>query len=255
MSETPVPQIVAHRGYMQHFPENTWAALEAALAAGACWLEFDVQMCADGRFLLLHDADFQRTADRAQSVFDRSADELQGISVHEPKRFGERFAVLSAPLLETVLQRLADYPDCRAMVEIKHESLLHWGVPAVMERLLSTLAPHQARCVLISYREDALHYAAQHSDIRIGWVLRSYDDAHRQRAETLKPQFLICNQDKIAPTQSLWSGAWQWMLYDILEAERALTWAKRGVGLIETADVGTLLKHPALASAACDHGL
>ena len=61
MNDQPIAQLVAYRGYMQQYPENTWSALEAALQAGACWLEFDVQMCADGYFILLHDADFSRT--------------------------------------------------------------------------------------------------------------------------------------------------------------------------------------------------
>jgi glycerophosphoryl diester phosphodiesterase len=58
----PLPELVAHRGSLLRYPENTWLGLEAALKAGACWLEFDIQMCADGRFVLLHDADFNRTA-------------------------------------------------------------------------------------------------------------------------------------------------------------------------------------------------
>jgi len=53
MTTEPVPQLVAHRGDMQQYPENSWPALRAAVEAGACWLEFDVQMCADGSFVLL----------------------------------------------------------------------------------------------------------------------------------------------------------------------------------------------------------
>ena len=57
MPDSHIPQLVGHRGYMAHYPENTWLGLEAALNAGACWLEFDVQMCAGGHFVLLHDSD------------------------------------------------------------------------------------------------------------------------------------------------------------------------------------------------------
>ena len=62
INEQRIPALVAQRGYMHTYPENTWLGLEAALKAGACWIEFDLQMCADGRFVLLHDADFKRTA-------------------------------------------------------------------------------------------------------------------------------------------------------------------------------------------------
>jgi glycerophosphoryl diester phosphodiesterase len=255
MSELPVPRLVAHRGYLLNYPENTWPALEAALQAGACWLEFDIQLCADGRFLLLHDADFRRTANRPESVFTVSLSEIQHISVHEPLRLGPRFAPLRAPLLDEVLQRLAAFPACRCMVEIKRQSLDHWGLETVMSRLLETLRPYQASCVLISYSQAALRYAKRHGGMEIGWVLHSYDEAQRREAQALQPDFIICNEARISAGQPLWSGRWQWMLYDIVDPGVALAWAHRGATLIETADIGAMLQHPALAEKACQHGL
>ncbi|MCG6866062.1 MAG: hypothetical protein LJE58_11615, partial [Thiogranum sp.] len=37
---------------MHRYPENSRPGLQAALEAGACWLEFDVQMCPDGEFVV-----------------------------------------------------------------------------------------------------------------------------------------------------------------------------------------------------------
>ena len=254
MTEAP-PQLVAHRGFLLRYPENTWLGLQQALDAGACWLEFDIQMCADGQFVLLHDGDFSRTADQAVSLFECTASDTQRISVHEPQRFGQTFAPLPPPLLEAVLQRLAGYPDCRAMVEIKQESLQHWGLTRVMDALLQALEPYRPGCVLISYSEQALVHARRNSDIDIGWVLQRYDEEHRRTAQTLRPDFLICNQDKIPEQQAPWPGPWQWMLYDIVQPQQALQWAGRGVHLIETADIGAMLAHPALAQRACRHGV
>lgn len=251
----PLPQLVAHRGFLLRYPENTWLGLEAALKAGACWLEFDVQMCADGRFVLLHDTDFSRTANHPAALFGCTASDTQQISVHEPQRFGQSFAPLPPPLLGDVLHRLAGFPACRAMVEIKQESLQHWGLARVMDKLLEALAPFHAGCVVISYSRDALAYAARHSNIDTGWVLRHYDATHRDEAQQLQPAFLICNHSKIAPPQRLWPGGWQWMLYDIVEPQLALDWARRGASLIETADIGAMLADPALARRACRHGL
>jgi hypothetical protein len=39
------------------------------------------------------------------------------------------------------------------------------------------------------------------------------------------------------------------MLYDIVDPQRALSWAARGVELIETRDIGALLQDPSLAPA------
>lgn len=57
------PVVVAHRGASEDFPENTVAALRAAVAAGAPMVEFDVQQTKDGAWVLLHDASCDRTTD------------------------------------------------------------------------------------------------------------------------------------------------------------------------------------------------
>src|SRR3954471_19739401 len=63
-SQGRLPVIVAHRGAPTERPENTLAAFEAAIAAGAGAVEFDVRLTADGRPVVLHDATLDRTTDR-----------------------------------------------------------------------------------------------------------------------------------------------------------------------------------------------
>ena len=55
-----IPVLVAHRGYMERYPENSLSSIRAALESGACMVEFDVQMDAAGRLVLLHDDNFKR---------------------------------------------------------------------------------------------------------------------------------------------------------------------------------------------------
>jgi len=212
-------------------------------------------MCADGQFILLHDADFSRTGGDSRSVFDTDIQALQRISVHEPDRLGNRFFPEAAPGLDTVLQRLAAFPNARAMVEIKDESLDHWGLEKVMNALLKTLTPFQRQCILIAYSDAALDFAQQQGDMVTGWVVRSYDRQHLERARQLGPQFLICNERKIPPGETPWRGGWQWMLYDISDPNTALQWSARGVALIETRDIKAMLEDPLLASQACRHGI
>lgn len=255
MNEEPIPRLVAHRGYMQKYPENTWLGLQAALKTGACWIEFDIQMCADGRFVLLHDTDFMRTANTAVSVFDINSDRLKDISVHEPARLGDRYAPLPVCDLDTVLLKLSAFPNARAMVEIKQESLQQWGLERVMDALLEKLKPHLNQCVVISYSHRALSYCRERHSIDIGWVLDDYDQQHLCRAKLLDPQFLICNERKIPQLQTPWTGNWQWMLYDISDPAVALHWAARGIELIETRAIGTMLQDPVLARKACPYEL
>jgi len=48
-------EIIAHRGYSARAPENTLAAIEAAVTAGADAVEFDLHVTADGTPVLFHD--------------------------------------------------------------------------------------------------------------------------------------------------------------------------------------------------------
>lgn len=49
------PTVFAHRGFAGTFPENTVAALEGAVRAGADAVEIDVQPTADGDVVVFHD--------------------------------------------------------------------------------------------------------------------------------------------------------------------------------------------------------
>jgi len=250
-----IPTLVAHRGYMAHYPENTLLGLEAALRAGARLLEFDLQMTASGEFVLLHEPSLERTAGRNISMFELSPSELDAVSVHEPRRLGERFASTPLARFDQVLELLARSPGVGGLVEVKGESLEHWGLESVMEQLLELLQPFWNRCTLISRELEALDYARRRGGGPVGLVLHRFDKSHRKQAVDLAPELLICNERKIGEEELLWKGNWRWMLYDITEPEKALSWADRGVELIETRDIGALLKDPRLASKICHHGL
>lgn len=63
--------ILAHRGLVSPArPENTLAAVDAALAAGADGVEVDLRLTADGVLALSHDADLRRVAGLADAVAD-----------------------------------------------------------------------------------------------------------------------------------------------------------------------------------------
>jgi glycerophosphoryl diester phosphodiesterase len=73
---------LAHRGDWRHAPENTLAALQAALAVPGCdGVEFDVRLSADGVPVLLHDETLQRVQGRPDRVDAVSARELEEIGV------------------------------------------------------------------------------------------------------------------------------------------------------------------------------
>jgi len=65
---------IAHRGFTQHFPDNTLEAFSAALELGVDGIEFDVQETADGEFFIFHDDVID-----GKPIASILADEMQGI--------------------------------------------------------------------------------------------------------------------------------------------------------------------------------
>ena len=96
--------VVAHRGASVEQPENTIAAFEAAIDAGADAVEFDVRMTADRHAVVLHDPDVSRTTDGIGIVSQMTLDEVR---------------VLGVPTLEETLRCLSG----RAGVDIEIKNL------------------------------------------------------------------------------------------------------------------------------------
>lgn len=70
------PRVFAHRGGCALGPENTIAAFDRGLAAGADGLEMDVRLSADGIVVVCHDDTLDRTTDGSGPVSARTAAEL-----------------------------------------------------------------------------------------------------------------------------------------------------------------------------------
>ena len=95
------PFISAHRGYSAVAPENTLAALEAALAAGAHVAEIDVKLTRDGQLVLMHDATLERTTDGRGPVSALTLAEIRTLDAGS--WFDRKFAGTRVPSLDEVL--------------------------------------------------------------------------------------------------------------------------------------------------------
>jgi glycerophosphoryl diester phosphodiesterase len=73
--------VVAHRGASIEQPENTIAAFEAAIDAGADAVEFDVRMTADGYAVVMHDPDVSRTTNGTGLVSEMTLEEIRKLGV------------------------------------------------------------------------------------------------------------------------------------------------------------------------------
>ncbi len=234
-------RIIAHRGDNTNHPENTYAAIEAALVAGALFVEFDIQMNADNSIVVFHDEDFKRMSGKNLSIFETTNETLRTLSIHEPGQFSNQHYPTYISYLDDILALLKNFPEATFLVEVKIMSLEYWGLETVMKKLLSKLKPYNDNIIVITFSPAALEYVRQHSDMKIGLVFKQYLSKYREIANKLKPDYMLCPY-KIFPESDSWQGPWQWMVYTINDIETARKWlAKEKISYIETDDINLLL--------------
>jgi glycerophosphoryl diester phosphodiesterase len=115
--------VFAHRGGSALGPENTVAAFDLGMRAGADGLELDVHLSADGVPVVHHDTTLDRTTSASGLVVARTAAELASVDA------GYRFASRGAfPFrgqgvgIPTLIDVLRAYPDVPVIVEMKVDS-------------------------------------------------------------------------------------------------------------------------------------
>ena len=74
---------IAHRGYIEKGVENSIEALEAAAKAGADYVEMDVLMTKDNKFIVMHDYNLKRLAGINKKVQDMTYNELVGLPISQ----------------------------------------------------------------------------------------------------------------------------------------------------------------------------
>jgi glycerophosphoryl diester phosphodiesterase len=94
--------VIAHRGASGHAPENTLAAFRKALALGAAFIETDLQLSRDARFVAIHDTTLNRTTNGRGAVHEMTLAEIRRLDAGS--WFGSEFTGERVPTLEELLQ-------------------------------------------------------------------------------------------------------------------------------------------------------
>ncbi|MFT4212116.1 MAG: glycerophosphodiester phosphodiesterase family protein [Microbacterium sp.] len=134
-----VPRILAHRGLTgpdqvaAGIVENTFAALAAAHAAGAEYIESDCHLTRDGEVVLFHDTDLARVTGDPRGLREVVLAELETIMAD---RGG----------LVTLAQALDAFPDTRFNIDVKAADA---AVPAGR-----IVAPAAERVLLTSFSDE-----------------------------------------------------------------------------------------------------
>ena len=237
-----LPPLVAHRGNAAEFPENTLEALASAIELGVHRLEFDIQLTADLRPVLMHDDDLQRVASRPDCVHDLTWAELGQVPILEEARFGDRFATVRAPSLVHVAETLTSWPAATAFVEVKSESLRRFGRETTLERIAAATEVARHQCVFISFDLPSVRLLRAMTGARVGWVLERFDDESERLVREVAPDFVFGDVNDIpAQANRLWEGPWQWAIYEVRDAATARRCAGLGADFVETMTVRDLL--------------
>lgn len=91
----------AHRGDIEHFPENTIPAIASAVRKGAPQIEFDVKHTRDRQLVILHDRTLQRTSNGSGAPADFTLREL--LRLDFGAWFAPAFAGTRIPTLREVV--------------------------------------------------------------------------------------------------------------------------------------------------------
>ena len=170
-------EIIAHRGYSAVAPENTLSAIDAAVAAGADAVEFDLHVTRDGVPVLFHDATLERTTDGCGPLSACSFEELAGLDAGS--WFGAAFAGEPVPAFADALARLAEQPG-RVYPEVKG-----YGDARDLDRMADLVHEHgmPSRTVFISMDWQALERLRDHdAGVGVGYIV----EEPRRAAEALE---------------------------------------------------------------------
>ncbi|WP_308493884.1 glycerophosphodiester phosphodiesterase family protein [Microbacterium terrisoli] len=135
---SPVPRVLAHRGFVSAqsaadgVVENSFAAVAAAHAIGATYVESDCHLTADGEVVLFHDADLHRVTGDPRPIASVRLAELEDL-------MAERGGLI------TLRQALESFPTVRFNLDVKADAA---AAPA--GRLV---AAHAQRVLLTSFSD------------------------------------------------------------------------------------------------------
>ncbi len=236
----PQADLVAHRGYPFHYPENSIAGIQAALASGARYVEVDIQLSSDSVPILFHDRDLSRLCRQTGAVHQYNWQELQQMVVHGSD--GQPLKQSSAPLasLQELVVLIKMSPQARFFIELKHNAVEQCGAPQMVETVLQSLQPVSEQCIVISYSLEALHETRRQSTLPIGAVFDDWQAHSQPGIASLHPEFLFFDIDSIPAGESLQYPGARLVVFETMDPQRARQAMQQGIELVETFAIGEM---------------
>jgi glycerophosphoryl diester phosphodiesterase len=236
------PLILAHRGLTSRAPENTFAAVQAAIDLGADGVEVDVQATADGDAVIFHDPGLGRLTARSEAVQDLSLAELVRIPYRDPvtgKSTEEKI-----PSLNAFLNRFGG--KCLLFLELKAPEGSRAGAlrPRLIEKVGATILRRGlVESTLVSSLDGGLidELERAHPEVRTVFeffgpiaILESLPEflpPGFPRTDWLGPHYRSITAERVRWSRDHYNGV-STFTPNLLEEFEAL--ARQGVDLIQT---------------------
>ncbi len=210
-------QITAHRGGAAYAPENTLAALTAAIEMKSDYAEIDVQETKDGVVVLLHDSSLKRTTGYNKYIWDVNYNEV--IKLDAGSKFGRKFAGEKIPSLDEVIK------FCKGKINLNIEIKSNGHNENIVVRVLNVIKENEAEshCVITSMDYSLLSAVKEiEPNIRTGYILKmAYGDfENRVDADFLSIKHTYATKKVIAAAHNCGKEVHVWTVNSRSDIER-----------------------------------
>jgi glycerophosphoryl diester phosphodiesterase len=216
--------VVAHRGGIEKYPENTVAAISYAVELGVDVVEVDVRPTKDGELILLHDPDFERVAGVKARPEELTMEEIGKIKIDAQP----------VATLEEALRVIGG--KCALFVEIKEPKTTQKAIEIIQKAGAGEWA------AIISFWEEAV-IGAKEASLAAGLVYSrppgKIKEAKEIGADFVLPKYTIATQKANRFAHALGLPVVVWTVND---AQKAQEMVERGADAIATDYPSVLLK-------------
>ncbi len=165
MTSSYNPVVISHRGIAGDAPENSLAALEESIQAGADYAEIDVQLTADGTVVALHDADLMRVTGDPRRITNLSYREIQQFQLHSKHAYPNEKLII--PTLKDLIETAGNQIDL--MIELKYYGFN----PNLAAEVIRIIRSHEMedRVLVVSLSSDAVRQVQNMApEINVGYI-------------------------------------------------------------------------------------
>ena len=205
------------------------AAFERAVQLGAGFIETDLHLTRDARFVAIHDATLERTTNGRGSVRDFTLAELRRLDAG--KWFDRDYMGQRIPTLEEILE-FARKNDVIFYLEVKYDAAwgMHHSLVAALEK-----AENAARTIVISFDQTTLAALRRvDASIMMGFLadepgMDYVKDTLELGARQLCPKASLITQELVERAHSADLQVATWTVDDVEEMKRVIAAGVDGI--------------------------